>query len=297
MNLAALYSTASASLTHRFLKQVATFTLVLVSLTGCVPPFSQQDPAEFREGVNEFTVEGIRYVTAGNPEKPLVLFLHGTPGSWHAFKHQLYDQKLQEAAHLIALDRPGFGASKQTGVAPSFASQVDLLAPALALNRSGKPCIIVGHSLGGSIAYRFAIDAPEKVGGIVVISSNIAPELGKPRWFNRIAALPGFRSVLPDQLGLANDEIKPLQAELQAMQDKLSEIRAMVTVLHGAKDSLVSVHNLTFIEQKIVNSRSLRVIREESVGHFLIWEKPLLVRDAILDQVRMMKKINTGVGD
>lgn len=262
---------------------------LLLALVGCVPPFSQEDPLQFDAGVAQFSVDGVRYVSAGDPAKPLVFFLHGTPGSWHAFKHLIEDPELQQVAHMIAMDRPGFGASAALGIADSFAAQVQYLQPALALNRSNKQSIVVGHSLGGSIAYRFAIDAPEDVGGIIVISSNVSPELGKPRWFNTIGGLPGLNSVLPTQLRLANAEIKPLQGELEAIESSLDDIHGLVTVIHGSDDSLVSIDNLRYVESRLKNAESLHMVREEGAGHGLIWDKPQLVRQAIIEQARVIQ--------
>jgi len=225
--------------------QLAACGFLLLAMPGCVPPFSQKDPEQFGEGITEFSVDGVRYVSAGNPEKPLVFFVHGTPGSWHAFRHLIKDSELQKIAHLIAIDRAGFGASAEIGIAASFVSQLQLLDPALKRNRSGKPGIVVGHSLGGSLAYRFAIDAGEVIGGIIVISSNVSPDLGKPRWFNTLASLPGLNSLLPTQLRFANEEIELLYGELLAIENNLNEISGLVTVIHGSDDALVSVDNLS----------------------------------------------------
>jgi pimeloyl-ACP methyl ester carboxylesterase len=293
-----------------FLSQRLLAMSLLLSLAGCIPPFNQDDPPSFSEPLREFEVDNIRYVASGDPLKPLVFLLHGTPGSWHAFRHLLEDEQLQNRAHLVAPDRPGFGASSAAGLAASFQDQVALLKPALERNRSGLRAVVVGHSLGGSIAYRYAIDAPDQVGGIVVISSNIDPELGQPRWFNRLASLPGIRWLLPNQLSLANREIEPLRAELEDMEDQLSAITAMITVLHGAGDRLVSVDNLDYLERKLgtesdakpdtklgadlgtdlAHKLTYQLIRAEDQGHFLIWERPDLVRQAILQQLTALEE-------
>jgi pimeloyl-ACP methyl ester carboxylesterase len=301
----------------KFLPQRLLAVSLLLSLAGCIPPFNQDDPQSFSEPLREFEVDKIRYVASGDPLKPLVFLLHGTPGSWHAFRHILEDEQLQNRAHLVAPDRPGFGASRAAGLAASFQDQVALLKPALDRNQSGLRAVVVGHSLGGSIAYRYAIDAPDQVGGIVVISSNIDPALGQPRWFNRLASLPGADWLLPNQLLLANREIEPLRAELETMENELSKITAMITVLHGAEDRLVSVDNLDYLERKLgteldakpdtnlvtnlgtnldnklgadlgadlARKQTYQLIREEAQGHFLIWERPDLVRQAILQQL------------
>src|SRR5687768_111996 len=53
----------------------------------------------------------LHYVKAGDATKPLILFLHGSPGSLSAFIHFLADSVLLKEALLITTDRPGFGNS------------------------------------------------------------------------------------------------------------------------------------------------------------------------------------------
>src|SRR6187551_2465465 len=51
----------------------------------------------------------IHYVKAGDETKPLILFVHGSPGSLSAFIHFLADTSLLHRLELISTDRPGFG--------------------------------------------------------------------------------------------------------------------------------------------------------------------------------------------
>ena len=51
----------------------------------------------------------IHYVQTGNENKPLVLFVHGSPGSLSAFIDFLADTTLTSQSLAITTDRPGFG--------------------------------------------------------------------------------------------------------------------------------------------------------------------------------------------
>src|SRR4051812_3092391 len=53
----------------------------------------------------------IHYVQTGNDTLPTLLFIHGSPGSWTAFKPYLKDTALLKRYRLVAIDRPGFGYS------------------------------------------------------------------------------------------------------------------------------------------------------------------------------------------
>ncbi len=53
----------------------------------------------------------MHYTHLGDLDLPLVVLVHGTPGSSNGFMDYLADSLLPEKAQLIALDRPGFGDS------------------------------------------------------------------------------------------------------------------------------------------------------------------------------------------
>jgi pimeloyl-ACP methyl ester carboxylesterase len=225
--------------------------------------------------------QSIFYVESGDPEKQMVLFVHGTPGSWQGYAAYLQNRQLAERAHLVAMDRPGFGRSVRDQV-PGFRDQASILMQMRSLNRSGLPIILVGHSLGGSIAYRMLADFPEEISGAVVISASVDPELGKARWYNRIADFSLVSLILPDGLVRANEEIMPLREELMALSPLLGEVRASVTIIHGQQDKLVSFGNLAFAKAAL-NSANVKPIPVPGMGHFVLWEQPdLIVREILL---------------
>ncbi|MBD2756680.1 hypothetical protein IC230_27610 [Spirosoma sp. BT704] len=57
----------------------------------------------------QVAVEGvsIHTVTIGQPEKPVVLFLHGYPENWQAFKDVMVG--LSQEYYAVAIDLPGIG--------------------------------------------------------------------------------------------------------------------------------------------------------------------------------------------
>ena len=54
---------------------------------------------------------GLHYVKTGADTLPTIFFVHGSPGSWDAFKIYLMDTALLQHFRLISVDRPGFGYS------------------------------------------------------------------------------------------------------------------------------------------------------------------------------------------
>src|SRR6476659_2117474 len=59
------------------------------------------------------TINGhhLHYVYSGGDTLPVLVFIHGSPGSWSAFENYLKDSELLKHFHMIAIDRPGFGYS------------------------------------------------------------------------------------------------------------------------------------------------------------------------------------------
>ncbi|HEY5692224.1 MAG TPA: hypothetical protein VIS49_12250 [Cyclobacteriaceae bacterium] len=72
---------------------------------------------------------------AGNEDKPLIIFVHGSTGSLSAFIHFLADTILLQHTQLITVDRPGFGSSNFGYAETSLEKQASLLKPLLEKTR------------------------------------------------------------------------------------------------------------------------------------------------------------------
>ena len=115
------------------------------------------------------TVDGNRlhYVETG--EGRPILFLHGLGGQLHHFRHPLFEA-FGPGYRLIALDRPGSGYSvRATGATGRLTEQARVMAGFIAALGLDRP-LVVGHSLGGTVALTMAIDHPELISGIALLS-------------------------------------------------------------------------------------------------------------------------------
>lgn len=111
------------------------------------------------DGIHFFLHEGER-----QKRNPLVL-VHGAGGdhlSWPAEIRRLTD------ARVFTIDLPGHGKSKGPGrqSVADYAADVVRFMNASDLSR----VVLVGHALGGAIALALAIDHPQRVAGIGLIS-------------------------------------------------------------------------------------------------------------------------------
>ncbi|MEM7077441.1 MAG: alpha/beta hydrolase [Pseudomonadota bacterium] len=248
-------------------------------MLGCAPNRPNEHEAHYRS--TPFADHRLHYIERGNPHKPLVLFIHGTPGSSAGFDAYLSDPRLLDAYHLIAVDRLGFGRSAASGAVASFDTHSRSLESLWARNKSAVRALVVGHSLGGSIAYRVALDYPDEVGGLLAISAAADPTLSTPRWYNHAANMAVVRWLVPYQLKVANVEMMPLAQELSLTAEHLHRLDIPVTIVQGAKDALVAAPNADFAASTINNGRT-RVLHMQEHGHFIVWEEHGMMVDEIL---------------
>lgn len=103
-----------------------------------------------------------------NDPHPIVL-LHGTGSSLHTWDG--WAKQLVATRRVVRIDLPGFGLTG--GFADGNYSMQRYNATLSALMAALKlpPSIIVGNSLGGMLAWRFSLHAPQQVNKIVLINS------------------------------------------------------------------------------------------------------------------------------
>lgn len=222
----------------------------------------------------------MRYVEGGRQDGPTVVFIHGSPGSWSAFEGMLRDPALAARARLVAVDRPGFGGSGRGRPVISIREQAELLGPAIGSGRSGT-VILVGHSMGAPVAASLGAAAPDRVGGLVLISASIDPDLEVVRWYQKAALIPEIARLVPVDVRTANVEILPMAWTLRQIAPDLASIAAPVVVIHGARDRLVPVANV-YYATRMLTAAEVRVEILPDEDHFIPWTRPEVVRDAVL---------------
>ena len=127
----------------------------------------------------------IDYVEIDRPEasgeaKQLIIFVHGTPGSYSAFRSYLNDPVMQERFHMISVTRPGWRNDEDAKV-PSLDAQVAALRPLLDMDRSGRGALLMGHSYGGPVIARTAMNYSNLIAGLIFVATTGDPQLSGPR--------------------------------------------------------------------------------------------------------------------
>ena len=107
---------------------------------------------------------------------PPVVMIHGLSGQMGNFTHSLVD-RLCKDFRVVAFDRPGSGYSTRSTKSPAgVRAQAETLAKAIGALKLDRP-VVVGHSFGGAVALMLALDHPDCVGALALISPATHPVL------------------------------------------------------------------------------------------------------------------------
>ncbi len=120
----------------------------------------------------QFDIKGQAFqaLTAGDPARPLLLFLHGFPeysGAWAEVMAEL-----QESWFCVAPDQRGYGASWRPEGVQHYTTK-HLVADVAAMIHhfgQGRASALVGHDWGASVAYATAIRHPDKLARLIIIN-------------------------------------------------------------------------------------------------------------------------------
>lgn len=245
---------------------------------------------------------------------PLIL-LHGMSSSLNTWDSVVF--YLANHRRVISLDLPGFGL---TGPSPEnmynfdyYNKFIDSFTRRLQLTKF----TLVGNSMGGSIAWNYALFNPAVVDKLVLIDAAGYPKRGESGSLGfKIASTPVINNILlfvtPKALVRKSletiyfDQSRVTDAQVERFHDmairegnraaallifkgsfgtfqfkgKIKEIKTPTLVLWGEKDNLISVENAYQFNQDIKGSK-LEVY--PNVGHVPMEEVPERVAKSILD--------------
>jgi pimeloyl-ACP methyl ester carboxylesterase len=239
------------------------------------------------------------------PEETLLL-LHGGAVSLESWSEWI--ERLRGRRRIVAVDLPGHGLTGAM-VANDYTTEgmvkfVESFVSALGL----EPFVLVGHSMGGHVAWRFALRHPGLVRKLVLIAPGGLAEAAGPRanavriaslpggpWIIRLAATrarlgQGLREVVFDASKVTDDTIDRLYAmsqragSFQAMIARLrapdfepsairglGEIKSPILLLWGKQDVVFPVHLSQAFENAVA---STELVTYENCGHFPHEELP-----------------------
>ena len=273
----------------KLLKLSLFLALISASNFGCkLPAYEVQKDADLFKSNNpqafstvQFKGRDIQYVKFGDLKKQPVIFVHGSPGSWQGWVRFINDPELIEKFYLIAVDRPGFGKSNFGQSEPSIQNQAEALFAVIKNENLINP-ILVGHSLGGPVIARMAMNHPNEISALVFVAASVSPDLEETKWFQYPATWFGVKQVIPTELRVCNEEILALKDNLNEMLPLWSKITAKTIIIHGEKDDLVPVANKDFLLKHLNPNVIVDVAVDADLNHFIPWKKPFLIKQALL---------------
>lgn len=139
---------------------------------------SEQSADNLISGLDSEAIQTQRLAThilaAGDNDGEPVIFIHGNASSGRFFEETL--AAVPEGYHGLAPDLRGFGGSQTKAVDATrgvgdFADDLGALSDVLNLSGGGDRRLhLVGWSVGGTVALRYAIDRPQQVASITLIN-------------------------------------------------------------------------------------------------------------------------------
>ena len=164
------------SIQSRAVATVAAAAGVFAYASYAVRRFEDVDPESSDMPGTSLDIDGVRihFVESGQGEA--VVLIHGLGASTHSFRHTI--PVLAQHFRVIALDLKGFGYSARPAEGDySLTAHADLVGQVMDQIGVARATVL-GHSMGGAVAMRLALRAPERVSRLVLVDSATDREMG-----------------------------------------------------------------------------------------------------------------------
>ncbi|MBI5154857.1 alpha/beta hydrolase [Candidatus Poribacteria bacterium] len=128
---------------------------------------------------------------------------------------------------------------------------------------------------------RAAAEFPDRVGGVVIVSGSLDPDVEKLLTIQKLGAWPPAEALLPRPIRNSNRELLPLEHELRELQPALASIRCPAILIHGTRDGLVPYSNVEYMKRHFPAGTIVDTVTLPGGNHFVPWNSPQTVRDAV----------------
>jgi pimeloyl-ACP methyl ester carboxylesterase len=232
---------------------------------------------------------------SGPRDAPAVILIHGFGSSLQTW--DAWVQGLSRTLRVIRLDLPGSGLSPPDPAADYTDARTIQLLLTLMDNLSLQRASIVGHSIGGRVAWTFAAKHPERTDRLVLVAPdglaspgfdygkapNVPALLGlmryvMPRPLLRMNLAPAYAdsNFLTDALVERYDDLLRAPGARQAVLDRMRQtvlvdpqtllpsIRAPTLLVWGERDAMIPIANAADYTKALVDARLVVI---PSSGH------------------------------
>lgn len=228
----------------------------------------------------------VRYLKAGQGNQVVIL----ESATWGLSKVR---DELAQNYCVTAIELPGFGLSATNTETQCVQDLAGTAAKAVDQVVNDK-FTLIGTSFAANVALWYALQTPEKVEGLILISPTaILPSEALPAGNReeKCLGLLAHPENLPD-LAAVDPAIWAREEELErrlnggthdaAMEERLTEVRCPTLVLFGANDKIVAPEAARVYREKIPNSNISFVY---DAGHLIEAERPGALINAVSDYV------------
>jgi pimeloyl-ACP methyl ester carboxylesterase len=118
----------------------------------------------------------LHYVDEGDRSRPTIVLLHGFGDSFLTWRPWV--ERLSGQFRVISLDLPGHGLTRAPKDYQASIDGYDQVVEAFAEKLDLTPFTLVGNSMGGGVAWRFAVDHPQRLAGLVLVDAAGWPQTG-----------------------------------------------------------------------------------------------------------------------
>lgn len=216
------------------------------------------------------------------------LLIHGNHGSGKVFSKMI--NKLRKHYQLVVPDLPGHGNGppintlfdEDPGLAVDYCFKV--------LDYLGiKEVYVSGHSLGGMIALLMSIAQPQRIKALILLDSYVKYNERPPELTNFF--FPGDNETVRNEIEDALNNGPGLSwYKFFDIRSEIDKIRCPVLELFG--ESNPETTNLFYDwlnEKRMGFPHSWKILRIAGAGHFLQIEQPVVVENAIISFLGMLK--------
>ena len=275
---------------------------------------------KYQKANSEFIdIDGVsvHYIMEGRMDDSLpIVFIHGTSASLHTW--DTLSNLLKTNKKIIRLDLPAFGLTGPNRLNQYNFNFYNQFLDEFLLKLNVTQCIVAGNSLGGSIAWNYAIASPEKVKQLILLDASGYPKKDEKGSLGfKLAGIPVLNQALKhispislirksledafynkslvtekmvqqyhDMLlreGNRGAVLELFQHPMKADATKIKTITQPTLIIWGKEDQLISYKNAALFKQDIQNSQILVL---DKVGHIPMEEAPNQVATAILEFIK-----------
>jgi pimeloyl-ACP methyl ester carboxylesterase len=176
---------------------------------------------------HEFTVDGVRQVYHVAGHGPVCVAHSGGPGMDAGY---LRSAELEQHFTMVYLEPVGTGTSGRLADPAGYVLDTYVRYFAALVDHLAEPRVhVLGHSHGGFVALRYALENPDRIAGLILYDTS--PVTGEDFWAAAMAAVAAYPDRYPDEPGAAAIPAAFQQAGTATDDEGVSaELRAMIPV-------------------------------------------------------------------